>query len=272
MTKICTRCKETKYFDAFTKDKNSKDGFARYCKPCRKIMKHESYLRNRESHLAKCKEYRDNNHEKVSDAKKRCYYAKKEQYAERSKQYYLENKEMMLERSAEYREKNRAKIRLRGAKYYSQNREKLIQKQADYQRRNAQKRNAYSKQYVKNKRQNDKLYALRTNIRSRFKFELAKRGESKWIKANDYLGCSWLELREYLESQFTDGMTWDNYGEWHVDHIVPLAIAENRAQLIKLCHHTNLRPLWAFDNISKGAKLPDDIPEHLAHIVEQKIA
>ena len=269
MKKICTRCKETKSFDEFTKDKNSKDGHSRYCKPCRKVMKHESYLRNRESHLAKCKEYRDNNPEKVSAVKKKCYHSKKEQYAERSKQYYLENKEMMLKRSAEYREKNRAEIRRRGAKYYSQNREKLIQKQNDYQRRNAQKRNAYSKQYVKNKRQNDKLYALRTNIRGRFKFELAKRGESKWIKANEYLGCSWLELRAHLESQFTDGMTWDNYGEWHVDHIVPLAIAEDRDELIKLCHHTNLRPLWAFDNISKGAKILDEFSTNLQEFKRQ---
>ena len=271
MNKICTRCKETKSFDEFTKDKNSKDGFARYCKPCRNAMKRESYLRNRDKNLAKMKAYRDNNPEKVSAIKKKCYHSKKEQYAERSKQYYLENREMVLKRSAEYREKNRAEIRRRGAKYYNQNREKLIQKQTDYQKRMADKLNEYSRNYVRERRKTDKLYALRTNIRSRFKFELAKRGESKWIKANEYLGCSWLELRAHLESQFTDSMTWDNYGQWHVDHIVPLAIAKDRQQLIELCHYMNLRPMWAFDNISKGAKLPDEIPEHLTHIVEQNI-
>lgn len=263
MTKICTRCKETKYFDAFTKDKNSKDGFARYCKPCQKVMKHESYLRNRESHLAKCKEYRDKNPEKVSAVKKKCYHSKKEQYAERSKQYYLENREMVLKRSAEYRKANREKIRARDNAYKVANREVISKKQVEYQRRVADKRREYIKKYVKERRQTDKLYALRTNIRSRFKFELAKRGESKWIKVNGYLGCSWLELQEYLKSQFTDGMSWDNYGDWHVDHIIPLAIAENRDELIKLCHHTNLRPLWASDNISKGAKILDEFSTNL---------
>ena len=263
MTKICTRCKETKSFNAFTKDKNSKDGFARYCKPCRKMMKHESYLRNRESHLAKCKEYRDNNPEKVSDTKKRCYYAKKEQYAANKKAYYQKNRESILEKSAKYRVANKEKIRTRNLAYKAANREMLSKKQVEYQRRVADKRREYIKKYVKERRQTDKLYALRTNIRSRFKFELAKRGESKWIKVNGYLGCSWLELQEYLKSQFTDGMSWGNYGNWHVDHIIPLAIAENRDELIKLCHHTNLRPLWASDNISKGAKILDEFSTNL---------
>ena len=154
-------------------------------------------------------------------------------------------------------------IRARDNAYKVANREVISKKQVEYQRRVADKRREYVKKYIKQRRQIDKLYALRTNIRSRFKFELAKRGESKWIKANEYLGCSWLELQEYLKGQFTDGMSWDNYGDWHVDHIMPLAVANNRDELIKLCHYTNLQPLWAFDNISKGAKIPDELFTHL---------
>ena len=63
-------------------------------------------------------------------------------------------------------------------------------------------------------------------------------------------------MKQYLESLFTEGMTWDNYGEWHVDHIIPcdffdLDIYSER----KFCfHYTNLQPLWAYDNISKSNK------------------
>lgn len=235
-------------------------------------MRKEAYPRYRDKMIAKSKEYREENPEKVAAGKRRCYEAKKDEYLAKNKKRYAENKEEILAKCAEYRAKNKEKIRARDRAYKKANRAELNRKQLEYQKRVADKLNEYSRNYVRERRKRDKVYALKENIRGRFRYELAKRGEAKWIKANDYLGCSWLELREHLESQFTDGMTWDNYGEWHVDHIVPLAIAENREQLIKLCHHSNLRPLWAFDNISKGAKLPDEIPEHLTQIVEQNIA
>lgn len=270
--KTCTRCKESKSFDHFTKDKNSKDGHAKYCRPCRKEMKRKYYLRNKDKVLTKCKEYRKANPEKVAATKRRCYEAKKDEYLAKSKKRYAENKEEILAKCAEYRAKNKDEIRARDNAYKRANRKELSRKQVEYQRRIADRINEYSRNYARERRKRDKLYALRTNIRARFRFELAKRGETKQIKANKYLGCSWLELRKHLESQFTNGMTWDNYGEWHVDHIVPLAVAKDRQQLIELCHYTNLKPLWAFDNISKGAKLPAEIPEQVAHIVEQNIA
>lgn len=65
------------------------------------------------------------------------------------------------------------------------------------------------------------------------------------------------ELRAHLEAQFQAGMSWDNYGEWHIDHIKPLASfdLEDTDQLKLACHYTNLQPLWAKDNLSKGAKM-----------------
>lgn len=68
----------------------------------------------------------------------------------------------------------------------------------------------------------------------------------------DLVGCSLDDLRKHLEAQFTIGMTWDNYGDWHVDHVVPLCSADTEEKLYELCHYTNLQPLWAADNISKG--------------------
>lgn len=76
------------------------------------------------------------------------------------------------------------------------------------------------------------------------------------------LGCTVPELLQYLESLFQPGMTGEKYGEWHVDHILPLAAIDvfNREDIKRVCHYTNLQPLWAADNIRKGDKLPDSVP------------
>jgi hypothetical protein len=69
------------------------------------------------------------------------------------------------------------------------------------------------------------------------------------------LGCTVPELKLHLEALFQPGMSWDNYGEWHIDHIKPLAKFDltDRDQFVQACHYTNLRPLWAEENLSKGA-------------------
>ena len=67
------------------------------------------------------------------------------------------------------------------------------------------------------------------------------------------------ELRDYLESKFQPGMTWDNWttNGWHIDHIKPLASFDltDREQFLRACHYTNLQPLWAIDNLKKGSKV-----------------
>ena len=74
------------------------------------------------------------------------------------------------------------------------------------------------------------------------------------------LGCNINELRFYLEGKFIDGMSWDNYGEWHIDHIRPCASFDltDPEQQKKCFHYTNLQPLWAEDNLSKGDKIIND--------------
>ena len=71
----------------------------------------------------------------------------------------------------------------------------------------------------------------------------------------EMLGCTPEELRDHLQSQFTEGMTLENHGEWHIDHIIPLASANTEEEIVKLCHYTNLQPLWAEDNLSKSDKI-----------------
>jgi hypothetical protein len=74
----------------------------------------------------------------------------------------------------------------------------------------------------------------------------------------EYLGCSISELRGYIEEQFKVGMSWDNYGEWHIDHILPRVSFDHtkESEIFKCWHYSNLQPLWAYENFSKGATLP----------------
>lgn len=94
---------------------------------------------------------------------------------------------------------------------------------------------------------------LASNMRSRL-YQVLK-GRSKSKHTFEIIGCSVDFLRNHLEEQFKEGMTWDNYGEWHVDHIIPLSSAPDLDFLYELCHYKNLQPLWAVENLSKGKKL-----------------
>lgn len=83
-------------------------------------------------------------------------------------------------------------------------------------------------------------------------------GRRKTIKTTELLGCTRNEFRTHIESQFRDGMTWGNYGKlgWHIDHIRPCASFDlTDPEQQRLCYHyTNLQPLWAEENHSKGGR------------------
>jgi hypothetical protein len=87
-------------------------------------------------------------------------------------------------------------------------------------------------------------------------------GKQSTGAAIKHLGCTVEAFRAHIEAQFLDGMTWDNWGRgwhgerpWHMDHIRPLAAFDltDPEQVAAACHYTNLRPLWAVENLSKGA-------------------
>lgn len=109
-------------------------------------------------------------------------------------------------------------------------------------------------QYEIRKYKEDKFYAAKKNIRGRLQKCLKKKFWLKRSKFAEYIGCSQNELKVHLESKFTEGMTWKNYGKWHIDHIKPMDSATCEEDLYKLCHYTNLQPLWAIDNIKKSNK------------------
>lgn len=117
--------------------------------------------------------------------------------------------------------------------------------------------NCYKTEWAKQKRQEDSLFNFSCNVRSLIShsFERANgKGLVKKISTEEILGCSIEEFRKYIETKFQDGMTLENYGKWHLDHIKPISLAQTEEEVIKLCNYTNFQPLWAYDNMSKGNK------------------
>ncbi len=113
----------------------------------------------------------------------------------------------------------------------------------------------YDKEY-KSKKSITLKDKLKHNLRNRLCVAI-KKGYKSGSAVKD-LGCSIEELKKHLESKFQPGMTWDNWSRvgWHIDHIKPLASfnLSNPEEFKKACHYTNLQPLWAKDNLSKGSR------------------
>jgi hypothetical protein len=143
-------------------------------------------------------------------------------------------------------------------KFYYDNRETEITRQVNYQIRNKEdvnlKRNIrHHKNY-----ENNILYKLKINMRNRVKLFLKSSNfHLRTNKTFNIVGCSPDELKKHLESQFVDNMSWENYGHkgWHIDHKIPLSSAKNYDDVIKLCHYSNLQPLWCKENYKKGKKV-----------------
>lgn len=112
----------------------------------------------------------------------------------------------------------------------------------------------YDKQYRRNKLETDINYKLRLILRKRVRNALFAKGISKKYDTFSLIGCSVNELKIYLESKFTKGMTWKNYGNkgWHIDHIKPCCLFDltKEDEQRKCFHYTNMQPLWATSKIA----------------------
>ena len=101
----------------------------------------------------------------------------------------------------------------------------------------------------------DPAYKAKLITRASIRQAIKRAGYTKDTKTEQILGCKYAEFKTYIEKQFISGMTWSNHGLWHVDHKIPLAIAKTKDKVLELNHYTNLQPLWAKDNMSKGAQI-----------------
>jgi len=178
--------------------------------------------------------------------------------------YYLDNKEHISKHGREYREKNKEYIRKK-KREYSENsphiRMKWLENNSGYSKKwyydNHEHVLEYQRAYKTERYNDDIQYRLLALLRGRFSRSLG-RGSEAGSAVRD-LGCGINELKEYLESLFLEGMTWENHGihGWHIDHIIPLSSFDltDRGQILIACNYKNLQPLWAKDNLSKGDKI-----------------
>lgn len=115
--------------------------------------------------------------------------------------------------------------------------------------------NKRSEKRRKERRNTDPIYAMKKRVSTRIRNYMARCGYEKKTRTHEILGIDWPGFKEHIERQFINGMTWENRDRWHIDHIIPMDSADCEADVIRLNHYTNLQPLWAKDNLSKGSKI-----------------
>lgn len=190
------------------------------------------------------KKYREENKVKISETNRKYREENKVSIAEYQKIYREENKVSNGEYQKIYQEENRERKRKVGRLYAAKHKDK---------------KREYDRIYQRERRKIDPKYRLRKNTRTAVYTCLKEANVSKYRSTFDILGYTIEELMSHLENLFTDGMTWDNYGKWHLDHKIPMVLFEFESvedDGFKECWKlSNLQPLWAYDNLSKGDKI-----------------
>jgi hypothetical protein len=222
--KKCTKCLVEKPTSEFYKNKYSKNGFTSNCVLCIKEYK----LLNK----GKIKEQLKGYNKKRKESKKKWALKNKDKVNESRKKWTNNNKEKRSDYLKEYNKK-----------YYNENKTIRLE---------------YSKRKQKEYRKTNPLYRVKSNLRRRINRYLKSKSES----TENILGISYSDFMVYIQNKFTEGMTLDKLGrDIHIDHIIPLSSAKTEDELYKLCHYTNLQPLWAKDNLKKSNK-PDYLLEN----------
>ena len=207
------------------------------------------------------------NKEKISKRKKKYNIENKERISEYNKKQYINNKEKNIKRAKEYREENKEKLVSAKKIYVFEHKDEVKQqKKSWYEKNKEQILLSKKERYNKNKKAiiQWQMEYTKTNIQERIRHSLrvrlshALRNNFKAGSAVRDLGCSIQELIIHLENKFLPGMSWANYGSWHIDHIMPLSKFDltDREQFLQACCYTNLQPLWAEDNLKKGSSIP----------------
>lgn len=228
MTKICSVCNEEKDINEFPR---SKGKYVSRCKICR-----NAYL----------KKYRENKENKI----------KAKEY---NKQYRKENKKELREKQIAYLQTEQGKeVRKKAANKYNASDKRKDGSLKKYN--NSDKRRKYCNDWCKEKRRTDENYRLRHAISASMNSYFKKSGKSTL----DFIDYTMEELREHLEKQFDNNMSWDNYGTyWQIDHIIPQSIFDftTKGQISMCWNINNLRPLSKVENPSKGNTIDENLIE-----------
>lgn len=274
-TKLCSGCNVEKDVSEFYRVEHCKNGLNSKCKECvkKRVKAYRDANKTKTANLAK--EYRKNNKDKIR-AYQREYREKNEEKIKLQKKVYeRDNKLRLAEHRREYYKKNKSKLAAQNKKRYAAN----IEKVKEYRRKNKERIAKKSKEYnsrpevkearnkkLRRKRKSDPMFRLNSNMGKYVSTVL--RSEKRYRHWESLVGYTLKDLKKHLEKKFVDGMTWDNYGEWHVDHKIPLAVhnfvTPNDMDFQKAWALDNLQPLWANENISKKDKLDKPFQPSLA--------
>jgi hypothetical protein len=255
--KKCTKCCIIKEYTEFNKSSRNSDGYRAECRLCQNEQSKRYYndtiefqkLRKKEKLISPKKQKELIKQELNKRGLKKCG---KCQELKSLNDFGQDNAT-----NDKYSSNCRQCRSINGQKNYQNNPEKYINKSQNYYKNNREICVKKSSQYKMNRRKTDDFYRFKHRLR-RALYDFMR--EQKWEKnttLSEYLGCSMDEFKRYMELKFQDNMTWENYGKngWQIDHIVPLSLADTPEKAIKLCHYTNLQPLWAKDNLLKSNKI-----------------
>ena len=187
----------------------------------------------------------------------------KEDWKIRNKEKY--NKLERIRKNKKYKldKEYSTRKKLLNLKYYHSltDTEKFIRGKTNRLRENKDNKRNYMKNYHSYRSKYDIVFKLTGVLRARVRGAIKNNGGVKSIKTMELIGCSVNECMEHLEKQFDKKMSWENYGKWHIDHIIPVNYFSknynfNSIKVQKKCfNYKNLQPLWATDNLQKGIKL-----------------
>lgn len=151
---------------------------------------------------------------------------------------------------------NPAPIKERMAKRYAEKRKEILEKNRAYQRKNRDELRAYMREYVKSRRQRDEEFRMKAIIRNILSRAMRAGGQKMNGRTCELLGYTAQQLREHITPMLIKGMTWENYGKWHIDHRRPLSSFDlSTLEGIRLANSLhNLQPMWAKKNMRKHAK------------------
>jgi len=170
-----------------------------------------------------------------------------------TKKYIIENNDLLTEKKKKYYYENKERINQKNKEinkiWYQLNKEKKLQYLKNWYELNPK----YNTNYHRNRRNNDTMFKIITNVRRRTNLFLTKKNMS--LNTTELIGIDYISFKEYFEKLFDVGMSWENYGEWVIDHIIPLSSAKTVEDIYNLAKYTNLQPLWEKENKQKSNKL-----------------
>lgn len=226
--KTCSKCNVEKELTEFSFRDKINGVYRNECKICIKEKNRIYHEKNKESLCLKKKEYRNENKTIVKETKKRYYENNKEDIKEKARDRYNNLKD-----DNDFMERIRTISRKNWRKYRETNRERINSK-------------------IRDRKNTDPLYKLTFSIRTSISNSIIRMGYSKNDKSRNILGCSFEEFQAHIEKQFQEGMSWDNHGEWHLDHKIPISWAKTEEEVYELNKYENFQPLWSSENYSKG--------------------